>query len=205
MPRRGILMVISGPSGAGKGTLCNALRKICSDVEISVSATTRKPREGEKEGVHYYFVNEDRFDEMIENDEFLEYAHIFGMNRYGTPRKRVEELLDQGKDVVLEIDVQGAMMVKKNMPEAVMVFVLPPSYAVLAQRLRDRKTEDEPTLRRRLETAKQEIRLADRYDYLVVNDDIDTATGQLDAILKAEPCKTARSYPWIMKKWEEQR
>ncbi len=204
MQRRGTLLVVSGPSGAGKGTLCSKLLANRSHVQFSVSVTTRKPRNGEVDGVHYNFVSDERFDEMIEAGEFLEYACIFGLNRYGTPIKGVEELLKKGVDVLLDIDVQGAMNVKKIMAEAVLVFVLPPSYEVLAHRLRNRGTEDEEMVVRRLNTAREEIKLADRYDYLVVNDDLKTATEQLIAILTAERCRKERSYASVMKNWEEQ-
>jgi len=203
MQKRGTLLVVSGPSGAGKGTLCAALLEDCSNARFSVSATTRKPRPGEINGVHYDFVSDERFDEMIANDEFLEYACIFGLNRYGTPRKRVETLLSEGTDVVLDIDVQGAMNVKKAMPEAVMVFVLPPSFEVLAQRLRGRATEDEHALTCRLETAKGEIKLIEKYDYVIVNDDLVAAILQLKAILMAESCRTTRNADSILKNWEE--
>ncbi len=197
-------MVVSGPSGAGKGTLCSALLEGCKDIQFSVSATTRDPRPGEINGVHYDFVSNQRFDEMINNGEFLEYACIFGMNRYGTPKKRVEALLSEGTDVLLDIDVQGAMNVKKAMPEAVMVFVLPPSLKELENRLRKRGTEDETTLQRRLQTAKQEIRLVDKYDYLIVNDDLTTAIAQLRSVQMAQRCRIARSMDTITKYWEEQ-
>ena len=197
-------MVVSGPSGAGKGTLCSALLEGCKNIQFSVSATTRNPRPGEINGVHYDFISNQRFDEMISNGEFLEYACIFGMNRYGTPKKRVETLLSEGTDVLLDIDVQGAMNVKKAMPEAVMVFVLPPSLKELENRLRKRGTEDETTLQRRLQTAKQEIKLADKYDYLIVNDDLDAAITQLRSVLMAQRCRIARSMDTITKYWEEQ-
>ena len=196
-------MVVSGPSGAGKGTLCTALLEGCKNARFSVSATTRKPRPGEINGVHYDFVSDERFDEMIRDNEFLEYACIFGMNRYGTPRKRVEMLLDEGVDVVLDIDVQGAMNVKKAMPEAVMVFVLPPSYEELEKRLRRRGTEDEQTLQCRLQTAAKEIELVERYDYIIVNDDLGTAIMQLKSVLTAESCRMQRSLDTILKTWEE--
>ena len=168
---RGTLLVISGPSGAGKGTLCNAL--CCQSVRFSVSATTRKPRKGEEHGVHYDFVSDARFDQMVENGEFLEHACIFGKTRYGTPRRRVEQMLGEGIDVLLDIDVQGAMNVKKSVPEAVLVFVLPPSFGVLEQRLRKRGTEDEETVLLRLKTAREEVRYIKHYDYLVINDEVE--------------------------------
>jgi guanylate kinase len=202
---RGTLLVISGPSGAGKGTLCAALLKENRNLQFSVSATTRKPRPGEIDGVHYDFVTEERFDRMIANGDFLEYACVFGKNRYGTPKERVQTLLQQGVDVLLDIDVQGAMNVKKSLPDAVTVFVLPPSYAILRQRLILRGTEDESTLRQRLKTALDEIKLAPLYDYFIVNDDLDTAIAQLKAILLAESCRTARNGAAILNNWEEQR
>ncbi len=196
-------MVVSGPSGAGKGTLCTALLEGCKNAQFSVSATTRKPRPGEINGVHYDFVTDERFDEMIRDGEFLEYACIFGMNRYGTPRKRVETLLNEGIDVVLDIDVQGAMNVKKVMPEAVMVFVLPPSFEELEKRLRRRGTEDEKTLQCRLHTARQEVKLVNKYDYIILNDDLGTAIIQLKSVLTAESCRMQRNLYTILKTWEE--
>lgn len=204
MVKRGTLLVISGPSGAGKGTLCAALLKGRERAQFSVSATTRKPRPGEIDGVHYDFVSDERFDEMIQNGEFLEYACVFGQNRYGTPKARVEALLREGMDVVLDIDVQGAAEVKKAMPEAVLVFVTPPSYQELQSRLEKRGTEDGRAMARRLLTAREEMRAAGRYDYIIINDDLDDATERLKAVLLAEPCRTDRILSEILANWEEQ-
>lgn len=203
MQNRGTLLVISGPSGTGKGTLCKALLDRCSDTQFSVSATTRAPRPGEVDGVHYDFVTPQQFDEMIAQDAFVEYAEVFGMNRYGTQKKRVQSLLDHGMNVLLDIDVQGAQNVRRKMPEAVLIFIAPPSFAVLEQRLRNRGTETDEQIQRRLETAKGEMAVADQYDYIVVNDELDIALEQLIAIKTAESCKTARCIERVQQTWRD--
>lgn len=195
--QKGTLLVVSGPSGAGKGTLCNELLARRENAKFSVSATTRAPRPGEIDGVHYFFVTNERFDEMIQNGEFLEYACVFGMNRYGTPRKAVEERLAQGIDVILDIDVQGALNVKKAMPEAVMLFLLPPSFEVLRTRLIGRGTETDEQIQKRLATAKSEIALADQYDYVIINDQLEAALRQVEDVLDAESCRPSRWTQWL--------
>lgn len=181
----GRLFVIAGPSGAGKGTLIAELLKRHPEVWLSVSATTRKPRKGEEEGREYHFLDEEEFREKARRGEFLEWAEVHG-NLYGTPRERVEEKLGQGRDVILEIDVQGARQVRERMPEAVSVFIFPPSAEVLEERLRQRGTEDEEELRRRLAKAAEESEERRDYDHVVVNDQLDRAAAELCAIYEME-------------------
>lgn len=167
--KRGVLFVFSGPSGVGKGTLKAKLFEEFADrIAYSVSATTRGPREGEVDGKDYFFISRQEFERRVKNNEFLEHAEFAG-NCYGTPRAYVEKLLDSGMNVVLEIDVQGALQVMKSMPECVSVFILPPSFEELEHRLRGRGTETEEKVRERLETAKRELPYAPQYDYQIVN------------------------------------
>ena len=184
MTERGKLLVLSGPSGVGKSTVIRKVMEHWENMEFSVSATTRAPRPGEVEGKDYFFVSRERFDEMVENGELLEHAEFVG-NCYGTPNSQVLERLDNGITVVLDIEVQGAAQVKALMPEAVTVFLAPPSLEALEQRLRGRGTESDETIRSRLETARKELLLAPTYDHTVVNDDADRAAAELEAILRA--------------------
>ena len=178
--KRGVLFVFSGPSGVGKGTLKAKLFEEFADrIAYSVSATTRGPREGEVDGKDYFFISRQEFEQRVKNNEFLEHAEFAG-NCYGTPRAYVEKLLDSGMNVVLEIDVQGALQVMKSMPECVSVFILPPSFEELEHRLRGRGTETEEKIRERLETAKRELPYAPQYDYQIVNGgDIEAAYQSL--------------------------
>ena len=185
--KRGVLFVFSGPSGVGKGTLKAKLFEEFADrIAYSVSATTRGPREGEVDGKDYVFISRQEFERRVKNNEFLEHAEFAG-NCYGTPRAYVEKLLDSGMNVVLEIDVQGALQVMKSMPECVSVFILPPSFEELEHRLRGRGTETEEKVRERLETAKRELPYAPQYDYQIVNGgDIEAAYQSLrDVFLKS--------------------
>ena len=177
------LVVVAGPSAVGKGTLVAALRARNADVWVSVSATTRPPRPGEVDGVHYFFVSADEFARMIENGELLEWAVVHGVNRYGTPRAPVVERLSRGTVVVLEIDLQGARQVKETMPEALFVFVAPPSFEALAERLAIRGTENAEERERRLRTARDELAAVDEFDVTVVNDVLDDAVTELEAIV----------------------
>ena len=178
--KRGVLFVFSGPSGVGKGTLkAKVFEDFADRIAYSVSATTRGPREGEVDGKDYFFISRQEFERRVKNNEFLEHAEFAG-NCYGTPRAYVEKLLDSGMNVVLEIDVQGALQVMKSMPECVSVFILPPSFEELEHRLRGRGTETEEKVRERLETAKRELPYAPQYDYQIVNGgDIEAAYQSL--------------------------
>ena len=180
--RKGTLYVFTGPSGAGKGTLLSRLQEQDDRLFYSISATTRAPRPGETDGVQYYFLSKAEFEEKIAQHAFLEYA-CYVENYYGTLEAPVNEKLEQGFDVVLEIEVQGAMQVHEKRPDAVMVFIAPPSFEELAARLRGRGTEDEEKVLKRLETAKEELKQQDRFDYVIVNDELDRAVEELKDIL----------------------
>ncbi|MBR5535920.1 MAG: guanylate kinase [Clostridia bacterium] len=194
--RKGVLLVLSGPSGSGKGTLVKEYTKKHDDVFVSVSATTRSPREGEVHGVNYFFLTVEEFKGKIEENGFLEYAQ-FCDNFYGTPRESVEKKLNEGMDVILEIDVQGALQVKKNCPDAVLVFTLPPSYEVLRERLIGRGTESMEVVEKRLSAATDEIKCAEKYDYVIVNDKIEDAARELGAIFSASKCKLENNIDFI--------
>lgn len=198
MKVRGVLLVLSGPSGAGKGTICQVLLKSRPDMCYSVSATTRQPRAGETDGLNYFFLAKERFEEMIRNDELLEYASVYG-NYYGTPRQYVEDKLAQGCDVVLEIDPQGAMQIKKKFPEGVFVFIVPPSPEELSERIHKRGTDSKDVIDKRLSAAAAELACASKYDYLVVNDQVDAATAKVSAIITAEKNRVARNCDLIDK------
>ena len=198
---KGMLLVISGPSGVGKGTVCRALMNKIPALKLSVSVTTRKAREGEKDGVHYFFRTEEEFKKMIESGQFLEYACVFNKSYYGTPKKYVEDQLKSGNHVVLEIDVQGAMQVIKNYPDAVTIFIVPPSLEILKQRLVCRGTESSEMIQARLATADREMLLMDHYDYVVVNDVLDVAASQVKTIIQAESLKVERNRDMI-EKWK---
>jgi guanylate kinase len=180
--RKGNLFVISGPSGAGKGTLVKRLLERIPDAWVSVSATTRAPRPGEIDGVHYFFLNETRFDELIASHGFLEWADVHG-KRYGTLKRTVNAQMHAGKQVILEIDVQGALQVRKVIPEAVLVFIEPPSLEELRRRLVGRGTEDAEAIDRRMKTAELELAHKMEYDKQLVNDDLDAATDELVAFV----------------------
>lgn len=182
---KGKLLVLSGPSGVGKGTIVGKLMEKRDDICFSVSATTRKPRQGEVDGVSYFFVSKDKFEEMIEQNELLEYAQ-FVENYYGTPRGYVEQKMEEGKTVVLDIEVQGARNVINAFPDAVSVYIVPPTYEDLERRLRGRGTETEEQIQGRLKTAMEEARAADFYRYIIVNDNLNEAVKELDAIITAE-------------------
>jgi len=188
-----LLLILSAPSGTGKTTLAWRLVAAHPGAIFSVSYTTRAPRGAEKEGVDYHFVDEERFQELIAEGAFVEWAHVHG-HHYGTPRKVIEEAAGRGALAIFDIDVQGGEMIKKNYPEAVRALILPPSLAELERRLRDRSTDDDATIRRRLHAARIEIRLAlsAGYEYWVINDDLENAYGDLEAIVRAEGCKAGR-------------
>ena len=180
---KGKLLVISGFSGSGKGTIVKKLLNESDDFALSISATTRTPRTNEKNGVEYYFVSHEEFEKMIENNELLEYAK-YNNNYYGTPRKFVEEKLEAGKSVLLEIEYQGAFQIKKQFPDAILIFIVPPSAKILHQRLKDRGTETDEQIRNRLKVALIEGKAASEYDYIVVNDDLETSVQDIVKITK---------------------
>lgn len=191
MADRGLLLILSGPAGVGKGTVCKALRERMPDLVYSVSATTRQPRPGEVEGVNYFFKSKEEFRRMIEQDELLEWAEYVG-NYYGTPRAFVDAMLASGRDVILEIEVQGALQVKDKFPQGTFLFLAPPDLEELENRIIGRGTESEETIRKRMEVARAEIELMDHYDYVVVNDEIDWACDRIQAIITAEHLKRER-------------
>ncbi|HZK17859.1 MAG TPA: guanylate kinase [Clostridia bacterium] len=186
--KRGILLVISGPSGVGKGTVCNEIMKLRNDLFLSVSATTRIPRPGEAHGINYFFMTREEFLERCERGEFLEWAKVYG-NFYGTPRDAVKEAIEEGRNVVLEIDIQGALRVKEKIPEAVLVFIAPPSYEELKKRLVNRDTDKEEIISERLRSLGDEISYIKNYDYVVINDTVGEAVQKINSIIKAEKCR----------------
>ncbi len=191
--QKGLLIVISGPSGVGKGTVRKALfERADHNLDYSVSMTTRKPREGEKDGVDYYFVDKKDFEEKIENGDMLEWAEFVG-NYYGTPLSKVQEKLDAGNEVVLEIEIEGAMQVQNKIKDAVFIFIVPPTIKALEDRIRGRATEAEAVIQERLSKASREFGMAHKYDYIVVNDTVDNAADRIMAIIRAEHAKTKRS------------
>ena len=190
MPK-GFLLVISGPSAAGKGTICRKLLARNEDLIFSVSATTRKPRVGEKEGINYFFIDSLKFNNMIEHKEFLEYARVHN-NYYGTPRDFVLDNVNKGKTVILEIDVKGALQVKKVYPEAVFIFLLPPSMEELKNRIEKRGTESKEDINIRLKNAFEELKFVEEYDYFVINDKVKNAVESVESIIKAEKLKVKR-------------
>jgi len=192
-------MILSGPSGVGKGTVCAALRQMDTELVYSVSATTRSPRQGEVDGVNYFFKTRDQFESMIADDQLLEYAEYCG-NFYGTPREFVENTLESGRDIILEIEVQGALKVKEKFPEGVFIFLLPPSLEELQSRIVTRGTETEEVIQSRMRVARDELALMEHYDYAIVNDQVEAACHRIQSILKAEHCRKDRMVPTI-KQW----
>lgn len=188
----GILVIFSGPSGSGKGTVLKKYLAENDDARVSVSMTTRQPREGDIDGVHYYFVTREYFEKKIADNKMLEYAE-YNHNMYGTPKEPVDEMLKEGKIVFLEIEVQGAEKIRKLYPDAVSIFLMPPSMRVLEERLRGRQSEDEETINHRLVIAREEIRRASEYEYIVVNDTVDNAAAVMDKIISAERQKISRN------------
>jgi len=192
MKNKGMLLVLSGPSGSGKDTVIAELMKLDYDMIQSVSMTTRAPRDGEVEGVDYFFSDTDSFTWAIENARMLEYAK-YGMNYYGTPKEPVDNWLDEGKIVILKIDVQGCENIKNIYPDALAVFITPPSMEILEKRLRRRASDSEEDIVRRLEIAKDELRKVTLYDYVVINDELEKAVDDIKAIIRAEHMKVSRS------------
>lgn len=189
--RTGMLLIISGPSGAGKGTLVKKLMDTDSSFRFSCSVTTRAPRAGEIEGVHYHFVTEEEYQRLVDENAFLEYATVHG-HCYGTLRAPVEEMMANGLNVLLDIDTQGALHVMQNASDYVSVFILPPSFQDLRARLHNRSTDKPDEIERRLGNARQEVQKTDRYQYVVINDNLELAFSQLQAIVTAEKLRTNR-------------
>ena len=193
---KGVLTVVSGFSGAGKGTVMKRLIQKYNDYALSISVTTRKPREGERDGIEYFFKTKEEVEAMIENDEFLEYARYVD-NYYGTPRFYVEEMLAKGKNVILEIEIQGAMQIKAKNPEAVLVFVTPPSFEELRNRLIGRGTETADVIESRLRRASEEAEGMSSYDYILVNDQVEDCVDRLHQIILSERAKAQRNEEFI--------
>ena len=189
---KGLLIVVSGPSGAGKDTICNKLIQDMKDTKISVSMTSREPRGKEVDGVDYYFISKEEFEERIKNDEFLEYAVVHNNQYYGTPKGKIEEDLSKGKNIILVIDIQGALKIKEKVKEALFIFIMPPSMEELKERLIKRNTESKKKILERFKTAYKEINEVTKYNYVVVNDEIDIAVEKVNAILLSERCRVDR-------------
>lgn len=189
--RRGSLIVLSGPSGSGKGTICSSLVKKNKNIWVSISCTSRSVRGNEQNGIDYYFLTREEFENKIKDNGFLEYAEYNG-NYYGTPKAEIEKKLENGIDVILEIEVQGALKIKKLVKEAIFIFILPPSMEELKNRLEKRGTETEEKILKRFKTAYQEINELNKYNYVVVNDEVGKAVDKINAILKAEKCRVDR-------------
>lgn len=196
MKSKGILLVISGFAGTGKGTLVSGLTQRYDNYALSVSATTRAPRAGEVDGVHYFFKTREEFQRMIDAEELVEYAEYVG-NYYGTPRAYVDRHLAQGRDVILEIEMQGALKIKEKFPDTLLLFVVPPDADTLRQRLVGRGTETEEVVEKRLARAVEETQYMSSYDYLIVNDDLETCIRQTHAIIQNEHCRVSRSGEFI--------
>ena len=194
--RKQMLLVISGPSGTGKGTLADLLMKSDPSFSFSVSATTRARRDYETEGVHYFFISEERYDELVREGAFLEHAEVHG-NHYGTLKQQVSDLMESGKNVILDIDTQGARQVIANAPDCVSVFILPPSFRQLRERLEKRNTDAPEEIDRRMRNAREEVQQIGMYDYVIINDDLNVAFSQLQAVIQAEKQKTSRYFPVI--------
>jgi guanylate kinase len=199
---KGLLFVVSGPSGAGKGTICKRLAEKF-DIYLSVSMTTRVPRPGETEGISYYFTTEDAFKKELEQDGFLEYANVYG-NYYGTPKRKVEEQLALGRDVVLEIDIQGAMQIRKNYPKGIFIFILPPSMAELRKRITGRGSETEEAINLRMREALKEVTYIGKYDYCVVNGELEEAVNRVGAIITAEHSRVSEDIYELIERYKEE-
>ena len=200
--KQGQLIVVSGPSGAGKDTIISKVAEQNKKVWISVSATSRKPRKGEEEGVNYFFLTKEEFEEKVKEDYFLEYAEYAG-NYYGTPKEKIIEKLNKGIDVILVIEIQGAMKIKELVPEALFIFIMPPSEKVLLKRLSNRKTEDKEKIEERFNIAYKEINEVTKYNYVVVNDDLEEAISKVESIIKAEKCRVDRIEEMLVANKEE--
>ena len=196
MNKEGLLFIISAPSGAGKTSLCNEITRFLPDLQYSVSYTTRSPREGEKNGEDYHFISNEKFQEMIDERRFVEWAEVHG-NRYGTAVDSLRECRHKGKDVILDIDGQGARQIKDEFPDAVCIYILPPSWKELEERLPSRRTDSDENIIRRLRNATEEVRYVDLYDYILINDDFNETVFLLKSIIAAERCRSERVLPLI--------
>lgn len=199
---KGLLFVVSGPSGAGKGTICRRLAEKF-DIHLSVSMTTRGPRPGEKEGVSYYFTTEEAFEQVLAKDGFLEHAKVYG-NYYGTPKSKVLEQLELGRDVVLEIDIQGAMQIRNNYPEGKFIFILPPSMTELRKRITGRGSETEEAINLRMREALKEVSYIGKYDYCVINGELDEAVSRIEAIITAEHSRVSKDIYKLIEQYKEE-
>lgn len=196
MNKKGILIILSGFSGVGKGTVVRRLLSDYDNYALSISATTRKPREGEEDGVSYFFKSKEEFEQMIKEDSFIEHAR-YVENYYGTPKAYVQEQLDAGKDVILEIEIQGALKVKEKYPDALMLFLVPPDAQTLKERLVGRGTETADVIHDRLERAAQEAQEMGSYEYIIVNDDLDTCVKQVHELIQSSHCKKSHNTAFI--------
>lgn len=193
MRQKGLLIVISGPSGCGKGTICKELRARYPEIKVSVSTTTREIRAGEVEGRDYRYISKEEFERQVQEGEFLEYARIYSGNYYGTPKKYVKETLMAGDDLILEIDIQGALQVKEKFEEGVFIFLVPPSMEELHRRLVQRGRETPELIMERFKSAYEEMNFINRYNYVVTNDKVDEAIKKIEAIIAAEKCRVVRN------------
>lgn len=195
-PKKGQLFVITAPSGTGKTTIIDIIRKDVEGIDYSISHTTRAPRRGEVNGVHYYFVARKDFEKMIEAHEFVEWAIVYDQ-LYGTSMSSVERTLSSGKDLLLDLDIQGAQEIKKQFPEATLIFILPPSLKILHERLQRRSIQDDTNIGLRMEKAVEEIKKCRDYDFLIVNDDLNQAAREVEAVIVAQSAQTERRFPFV--------
>jgi guanylate kinase len=196
LPKKGKLFVITAPSGTGKTTIIDIIRKKVEEIGYSISHTTRPPRRGEVNGVHFCFVAREDFEKMIEAHEFVEWAIVYD-HLYGTPVSSVDSTLSSGKDLLLDLDIQGAQEIKKQFPEATLIFILPPSLKILHERLQRRSAEDDTNIALRMEKAVEEIRKCRDYDFLIINDDLNQAAREVEAIIVAQRARTERRFPLV--------